>query len=214
MKKGVGSGVRSGSISQRYGSEDPDPHQNVTDSQHWQVPYHSHDDVDIGKGAGLPPGGGRFPDQPAGLGGSHPLLRRGGAHRTASHRGVQRHVPRYISRLRKRKKNNNFFAFLKSPKKTVGHGVGSGAESGSISQRYGSGSAPKCHGSPTLTLSRKVVVSLSILASQIRIHYSITLKIFYPVHWDWISVNNRNKEGIGENTGEFTGGNFCRLIPA
>jgi hypothetical protein len=31
MKKGVGSGVGSGSISQRYGSGDPDPHQNVTD---------------------------------------------------------------------------------------------------------------------------------------------------------------------------------------
>jgi hypothetical protein len=41
MKKGVGSGVGSrvgsGSISQRYGSgdPDPDPHQNVTDPQHW-----------------------------------------------------------------------------------------------------------------------------------------------------------------------------------
>jgi hypothetical protein len=33
MKKGV----RSGSISQRYGSEDLDPHQNVKDPQHWQV---------------------------------------------------------------------------------------------------------------------------------------------------------------------------------
>jgi hypothetical protein len=34
MKKGVGSG----SISQRYGSGDPDPdaHQNVTDPQHWR----------------------------------------------------------------------------------------------------------------------------------------------------------------------------------
>jgi hypothetical protein len=33
LKKGVGSGVGSGSISHRYGSEDPDPdsHQNVTD---------------------------------------------------------------------------------------------------------------------------------------------------------------------------------------
>jgi hypothetical protein len=30
LKKGVGSG----SISQRYGSADPDPHQNVTDPQH------------------------------------------------------------------------------------------------------------------------------------------------------------------------------------
>ncbi len=39
MKKGVGSGVGSvpgsGSISQRNGSGDPDPHQNVTDSQDW-----------------------------------------------------------------------------------------------------------------------------------------------------------------------------------
>ncbi len=34
MKKEVGSGVGSGSISQRYGSWDPDPHQNVTDPQH------------------------------------------------------------------------------------------------------------------------------------------------------------------------------------
>jgi hypothetical protein len=32
LKKGVGSG--SGSISQRYGSVDPDPHQKVTDRQH------------------------------------------------------------------------------------------------------------------------------------------------------------------------------------
>ncbi len=31
LKKGVGSG----SISQRYGSGDPDPHQTVTDPQHW-----------------------------------------------------------------------------------------------------------------------------------------------------------------------------------
>ncbi len=31
MKKGVGSGVGSGSIGQR----DPDPHKNVTDPEHW-----------------------------------------------------------------------------------------------------------------------------------------------------------------------------------
>jgi len=43
MKKGVGSGVGSGSGvmvwygSQRYGSGYPDPHQNVTDPQHWLV---------------------------------------------------------------------------------------------------------------------------------------------------------------------------------
>jgi hypothetical protein len=38
MKKEVGSGVEfgsgAGSISLRYGSGDPDPHQNVTDPQH------------------------------------------------------------------------------------------------------------------------------------------------------------------------------------
>jgi hypothetical protein len=27
----------SGSVSKRYGSADPDPHQNVTDPQHWLV---------------------------------------------------------------------------------------------------------------------------------------------------------------------------------
>jgi hypothetical protein len=37
LKKVVGSGAGSGSISQRYrsGVPDPDPHQNVTDTQHW-----------------------------------------------------------------------------------------------------------------------------------------------------------------------------------
>jgi hypothetical protein len=37
LKKEVGSevGSGSGSISQRYGSADTDPHQNVTDPQHW-----------------------------------------------------------------------------------------------------------------------------------------------------------------------------------
>jgi hypothetical protein len=35
VKKGVGSGVGSGFISQRYGSGDPDPHQNVRDAQHY-----------------------------------------------------------------------------------------------------------------------------------------------------------------------------------
>jgi hypothetical protein len=36
LKKGVGSGAGSRSISQRYWSKDPDPHQNVTDPQHWE----------------------------------------------------------------------------------------------------------------------------------------------------------------------------------
>jgi hypothetical protein len=37
LKKGIGSGVGSGSISQRYGSADPDPYpqQNVMNPQHW-----------------------------------------------------------------------------------------------------------------------------------------------------------------------------------
>jgi hypothetical protein len=37
LKKGVGSGdgSGSGSISQKCGSADPDPHQKVTDPQHW-----------------------------------------------------------------------------------------------------------------------------------------------------------------------------------
>jgi hypothetical protein len=45
LKKVVGSGVESGSasgsISQRYGSKDPDPHQNVMDPQHLSLPYSS-----------------------------------------------------------------------------------------------------------------------------------------------------------------------------
>ncbi len=36
MRKEVGSGY----ISQRYGSGDPDPHQNVTDPQHWIIGHH------------------------------------------------------------------------------------------------------------------------------------------------------------------------------
>ncbi len=35
---GSASGSESGSISQRHGSADPDPHQNVMDPQHWQEP--------------------------------------------------------------------------------------------------------------------------------------------------------------------------------
>ncbi len=35
MTKTVGSGSESGSISQRHGSADPDPHQNVTDPEYW-----------------------------------------------------------------------------------------------------------------------------------------------------------------------------------
>jgi hypothetical protein len=35
LKKGVRSGVRSVSGSQRYGSADPDPHKDVADPQQW-----------------------------------------------------------------------------------------------------------------------------------------------------------------------------------
>jgi hypothetical protein len=35
LNKGVESGVGSGSTNPRCGSDDPDPHQNVTDLQHW-----------------------------------------------------------------------------------------------------------------------------------------------------------------------------------
>ncbi len=53
---------------------------------------------------------------------------------------------------------NKFFASLNSLKKGAGSGVGSG--SGSISKRYGS--APKCHGSPTL-VDTVVKLRISVL---------------------------------------------------
>jgi hypothetical protein len=37
MTKIAGSGSESRSISQRHGSADPDPHQNVMDPEHWPV---------------------------------------------------------------------------------------------------------------------------------------------------------------------------------
>jgi hypothetical protein len=46
LKKGVGSGVGSGSISQRYGSPDPDQHQNATDPQHWMVEQDQIEELD------------------------------------------------------------------------------------------------------------------------------------------------------------------------
>jgi hypothetical protein len=55
MKKGVGSG----SISKRYGSGDPDPHQNVTDPQHWMhesLPQNVYIIISIWYGLCLPVG--------------------------------------------------------------------------------------------------------------------------------------------------------------
>jgi hypothetical protein len=51
LKKGVGSGF----ISQRYGSGDPDPHQNVTDPQHWflGLPDPHPDPLDKGTDPGI-----------------------------------------------------------------------------------------------------------------------------------------------------------------
>jgi hypothetical protein len=55
-----------------------------------------------------------------------------------------------VVKLYEKNVKNFFFLLSKSLKKGVGSGVESG--SGSISQRYGSGSSPTCHGSPTLPL--------------------------------------------------------------
>ena len=107
-----------------------------------------------------------------------------------------------------------FFAYLKSPKKRVGSELYLEPDPDPLVRCTDLDPHQNVKGPQHLLLVGKAAVSLSILASQTRIHYSIAVKIFYPVHWDWISVNNRNKEGIGENTGEFTEGNFCRLIPA
>jgi hypothetical protein len=72
-----------------------------------------------------------------------------------------------VGKLKEKKyeeEKNIFFASLKSMKKGVRSGVGSG--SGSISQRYGSGSAPKCHGSPTLIFSLAVQLHHSNMEDQ------------------------------------------------
>jgi hypothetical protein len=39
--KKIGKILRSGSVCQRYGSADPDPHQNVTNPEHW-CPFYSY----------------------------------------------------------------------------------------------------------------------------------------------------------------------------
>jgi hypothetical protein len=55
---------------------------------------------------------------------------------------------------RKNMKKKIFFCILKVTEEGIGSGVGSRTEtktaSGSSNQRCGSGSAPKCHGSPAL----------------------------------------------------------------
>jgi hypothetical protein len=43
MMKIAESGYESGSISQRHGFADPDPHQNDMDPQHWMIPYLAED---------------------------------------------------------------------------------------------------------------------------------------------------------------------------
>jgi hypothetical protein len=58
----------------------------------------------------------------------------------------------------KKKHFFNLFAFRRSMMKIEG----SGSESGSISQRRGSGSTSKCHGSATLENSFQFVGSISI----------------------------------------------------
>jgi hypothetical protein len=47
-------------------------------------------------------------------------------------------------------------------KKGIGSGVGSGTGFGSNSQRYGSRSAPKCHGSPTLVRQEQSLKDICI----------------------------------------------------
>jgi hypothetical protein len=46
-ERGIGSGVRSGYISQRYESGNPDPHHNVTDPQHWMQGTKDHFFLDM-----------------------------------------------------------------------------------------------------------------------------------------------------------------------
>jgi hypothetical protein len=41
-ESGSASGSESGSIGQRHGSADPDPHQNVMDPQHWIPEMNTH----------------------------------------------------------------------------------------------------------------------------------------------------------------------------
>jgi hypothetical protein len=59
-----------------------------------------------------------------------------------------------------KEKNMKKLASLTLLKKGVGSGVGSG--SGSITQRYRSGSEPKCHGSPTLLFTKVKCFEISI----------------------------------------------------
>ncbi len=114
----------------------------------------------------------------------------------------------YKKKIWQKVKKHNFFASLKSLKKGVGSEDGSGAGSGSVtgSQRYGSGSAPKCHGSPTL------VAALDPRSGKnpSRIHWSKreNAKFFYfsdPKCWIWLLVrlqqinlrsNNFDRNGI------------------
>jgi hypothetical protein len=113
--EGSGSESRSRPISQRYGSADPDPHQNVMDPQHW------------------------------------------------------------------------FFASLKSLKKGVGSGVGSGSEF--ISQECGSGSTSKCYGSPTLPSALQADGHWGIDKCKVRAPSVKKNCLYIPVvYYPWIGV--------------------------
>jgi hypothetical protein len=61
-----------------------------------------------------------------------------------------------VSYKKKNEGKITFLASLKSLKK--------GVRSGSVSQRYGSGSASKCHGSPTLLHSEEMLNKLSLFS--------------------------------------------------
>jgi hypothetical protein len=76
---------------------------------------------------------------------------------------------------KKKYEKRNFFASLKSLKKGVRFGVGSGF----VSQRYGCGSAPKHQGSPTLANKKCFAVQAACKESQ---------KQYMPVKLDEVGI--------------------------
>ncbi len=86
-----------GSISQRYGTRDPGPHQNVTDPQHW-FPVLSQDEMpesDGGEGADLLIGAAVAGDEKDGNPGELPLLQ------VAGHLPLAVHVQTVLRELLK-----------------------------------------------------------------------------------------------------------------